>query len=133
MSDFLVGPYIGVFAMLCGLGFVLVIIAILFYGMYRTAKKDRDQYASATPATAKVISLDDSDFSSGGIDVVLTLEVTPPNGVPYQVSNNWSVEPLSISKVQAGCVVPVRINTKNPKIIYPADDWAWGNGKMPTN
>ncbi len=133
MSDFLVGPYIGFFAMFCGLGLFVFVAAILFYGMYRTAKKDRDHYANAIPATARVISVDDSDVSSGGIDLELTLEVTPPNGIPYQVSSNWSVEPLSISKIQAGSILPVKIDVKNPKIIYPVDDWAWGYGKMPSN
>ena len=133
MSEFLVGPYIGVFAVLCGLGLFGLIIGIAFYGMYRTAKKDRHKIASALPATAKVISVGDSDFSSGGIDVELTLEVLPPGGVPYQVTNNWSIEPLSISKIQAGSLLPVKIDAKNPKILYPDVDWAWGNGKMPTN
>jgi len=133
MSDFLVGPNIGIFATVCGLGLFVFFAGIGLYGMYRTAKKDRNKVASAIPATAKVISVGDSDFSSGGIDVVVILEVTPPNGLPYQVTNNWSVEPLSISKIQEGCTLAVKIDTKNPKIIYPAEDWAWGNGKLPTN
>ena len=133
MLDFLVGPNIGLWAMLCGLGLFVLAAGIGFYGMYRTTKKGRSKVASAIPATAKVIQVGDSDISSGGIDVELTLEVTPPNGAPYQVINNWSVEPLSISKVQAGSILAVKIDAKNPKIIYSAENWAWGNGQMPTN
>ena len=101
MLDFLVGSNIGIWALLCGLGLFVFFAGIGLYGMYRTAKKSRNKVDRAIPATAKVISVGNSDFSSGGIDVEVTFEVTPPNGVPYQVTNNWSVEPLSISKIQA--------------------------------
>ena len=117
---------------------IFMLVGIFLFRSYRVTQADRKRRkqavkASAIPASAKVLRVGDSDFSSGGIDVELTFEVTPPNGVPYQVTNNWSVEPLSISKVQPGSVLAVKIDAKNPKIIYSAEDWAWGNGQMPTN
>ncbi len=133
MPDFLVGKYAGLFAMLCGFGLFFLIVGIAFYGMYRTAKKDRGRIAQAIPATAKVIHVGDSDASSGGIDIDLTFEVMPPNGAPYKAKTNWSVEPLSVSKVQIGCIVAVKIDVKDPQIIYSAENWSWGANQPPPN
>ena len=114
---------------LCGVG--LLAISILFYGMYRNAKKERDAIAQAIPATAKVIHIGHSESSAGGVDVNLTFEVMPPNGSPYRVKTIWSVEPLSVSKIQEGCIVALKIDAKDPQKLYSAENWAWALGQMP--
>ena len=113
-------------------GFVLFVI-LAFWQMARTAKKETDAIAQGIPATAKVIHVGHSESSSGGVDVNLTFEVTPPDGSVYKVKTIWSVEPLSVSKIQEGCTVALKIDANDPQKLYSLEDWAWALGQMPPN
>jgi len=116
-------------AFLCG-GFALFVV-LAFYRMSRVAKKETDAIAHGIPATATVVHVGHSESSSGGVDVNLTFEVMPPNAAPYKVKTIWSVEPLSVSKIQEGCTVALKIDAKDPQKLYSAEDWAWALGQMP--
>jgi len=111
-------------------GFFLFVV-IAFYQMSRDAKKETDAIARGIPASAKVVHLGHSESSDGGVDVNVTFEVLPPNGSPYKVKTIWSVEPLSVSKIQEGCTVALKIDANDPQKLYSAEDWAWALGQMP--
>jgi len=65
-----------------------VIVVILFYGMYRSAKATKSEFDKPVPASAKVIKVGESYNSRnyGEVIVDLTFEVTPPSGSPYQLT-----------------------------------------------
>ena len=114
---------------------VCVFFALLFGGilfnMYRTAKKGRDNYAQAVPASAKILKIGKSYTSRnyGTVDVKLTIEVIPPAGPTYELSTTWFVEPASISKLKEGDTYKIKIDPKDPKKVYSAEDWAQAMGQ----
>jgi len=122
MSDLLFNPAI-LTALICG--FFLLIVVILFYGMYRTTKNAKRSFAAATPASAKILTIGESSASAhyGDVIVDLILEITPPAGQPYQESVSWSVQPASVSKLKEGLPLKIRIDNKNHKKIYSAEKW----------
>ncbi len=101
-----------------------LLVGLAFYRMYLDAKKTREAIDQAIPATAKVLHVGASEASSDGIDIDLTVEVMPPMGAPYKVKATWSVEPVSVAKVQEGSLLAIKIDKKNPRKIYSAEDWA---------
>jgi len=127
MLDFISNPTL-VTGSVCLLAVLLV--AVMFWGFYRDARKERGRIAQAIPATARITRVGNSDTTNGGMDVDLTFEVTPPDGAPYTVKTTWSVEPLSVSKIQPGSTVAIKIDAKDPKKIYSAEKWAWALGQM---
>ncbi len=110
-----------------------ILVGVAFYRMYLGAKRTRQAIAQAIPAEAKVLHVGNSDASSNGIDVNVTFEVMPPGGASYKVDTTWSVEPLSVARIQPGCTVAVRIDAQDRNKIYSAEDWAWGMGQEPPN
>ena len=128
MSTFLQDNPVVLFTLVCA-GFIIVISAI-FYTLYMNAKKGTEAIDQGIPATAKVLKVGHSESSGGGVDVNLTFEVMPPSGLPYTVTTVWTVEPLSISKIQEGSTVAIKINAKDHKEIYSMEDWAWALGQM---
>jgi hypothetical protein len=116
-------------ALVCG--FFVLLIGGLFYNMYRTAKKGRDNYARAVPASAKIVKIGKSYTSRnfGTVDVKLTIEVIPPAGPSYELSTTWFVEPASISKLKEGETYKIKIDPKDPKKVYSAEDWAQAMGQ----
>jgi len=106
------------------LGAILFLV-VAFYLMYRTAEGDRHRRKQATKATAKIIKIGHSRNSeyTGEVIVHVTLEVTPPNGIPYEVDTEWWLNPTAIPKMEVGHTVAVKIDSKNPKIIYSAERW----------
>jgi len=53
--------------------------------------------------------------------VDMTLEITPSNGVPYQLQVRWRVKPASASKIQVGGSLAIKIDQNNPQLIYSAE------------
>lgn len=107
-------------------GLFLVIVVILVYGMYRTASKGRGDFARAIPASARITRVGESYNSAnyGTVVVKLTVEVTPPQGAPFEQTQSWAIQPASVSQLQAGRTIAIRIDTRNPQKIYSAEDWA---------
>ena len=97
-----------------------------FYWMYRTAQNDRHKRKRAIKATAKILKISHSRISTqsrGDVIVYLTLEVTPPTGAPYQVDTDWWIGAAAIPKVEVGRTVAIKIDAKDPKIIYSGERW----------
>jgi len=96
-----------------------------FYWMYRTAENDRHRRKRAVKASAKIIKIGHSRNSQneGDVIVYLTLEITPPGGTPYEVDTDWWLSAAAIPKVEVGRIVAVKIDAKNPRIIYSAEKW----------
>jgi len=104
---------------------VVVAVGALLFLLYRSAKKTNENIAQV--ATATVTRLVDSASGGrnyGGVDIEMVLNVRPPNGLPYETRTSWAVEPAMLSKVQEGCTVVVKIDSKDPKRIYPVEEWA---------
>jgi len=77
-------------------------------------------------ASAKVIELG-SSYSSrnyGTMSVAMRLEVTPAFGQPYETISVWEIEPVHATEIQVGKSFPVKVDAKNPKIIFPDLPWA---------
>jgi len=77
-------------------------------------------------ASAKIIELGSSYNSRnyGTMSVAMRLEVTPASGQPYQTISVWEIEPVHASEMQVGNSFPVKVDVKNPKIIFPDLHWA---------
>ncbi len=101
-----------------------LLVGLAFYRMYLDAKKTREDIDQAIPATAKVLHVGASEASSDGIDIDLTIEVMPPFGAPYKVKATWSVEPVHVARIQEGSVLAIKIDKKNPRKIYSAEEGA---------
>ncbi len=95
----------------------------------RHIRKNREyqqRQQSATRGTALVV------HSNGGMAgeyastafVTLTLEVTPPSKATYRATTKWQVEITAMSSIREGETIPVKIDTTDPKIIYPNATWA---------
>ncbi len=108
------------------LAVVALVVILTFRGMYKTAQKARDGFARAIPATAKVIRVSESVNAAGydTVDINVTFEVVPPSGEPYHVKTTWSVDPASVSKIQKGETVAIRIDPDDRRKIYSAEPWA---------
>jgi hypothetical protein len=129
MLEFLFSYPTNVFSI--AIGAVVLFLVFELWQSSRVAKKETDAIARGIPATAKVIHVGHSESSSGGVDVNLTFEVAPPGGPIYKVKTIWSVEPLSVSKIQEGCTVALKIDANDPQKLYSMEDWAWALGQMP--
>jgi len=103
----------------------ILLLVYFFYRMYSIAEQDRRRRKRAVKATAKIIKIGHSRNSeyTGEVIVHVTLEVTPPNGVPYELDTEWWLNPTAIPKMEVGRTVAVKIDSKNPKIIYSAERW----------
>ena len=77
-------------------------------------------------ASAKIIELGSSYTSRnyGTMSVAMRLEVTPASGQPYQTISVWEIEPVHVTEIQVGKSLPVKVDVKNPKIIFPDLPWA---------
>jgi hypothetical protein len=56
--------------------------------------------------------------------VDLRLEVQPPGGAPYLANTEWELNISSMSMVEPGKSVAVKIDGEDPEIIYPNVSWA---------
>lgn len=109
------------------IGVLLVLGVLWLFFRYRQVKAFNLQRRRAKKATAKLIRIDHSANSkrSGMILVNMVLEIIPAQGAPYQLGDiEWFIEPGVAAKFQEGLMVNIRIDAKNPKIIFPAERWA---------
>jgi hypothetical protein len=63
------------------------------------------------------------DTGSGAL-IDLTLEVTPQEGSTYRAHSTWLVDITALGFVQQGQEISIKIDAKDPKIIYPNAPWA---------
>lgn len=101
---------------------IILFLALMLFLMYRTAQANRDRRKRAVKATARIVKVGHSSNTSyGKISVFLTLEVSPPAGAPYELATEWWVDPAQSSKLEEGRTIAVRIDAKNPKLVYSAE------------
>lgn len=108
------------------LGIIVIALAAVLF-LSRKSSQDDAIIQQATPgAVAKVIEVGASSVSRnyGDMSVALRLEVTPAYGQPYETISVWEIQPAQVNQVQVGQSVPIKVDVKNPKIIYPDVPWA---------
>lgn len=82
--------------------------------------------AQGTPAPATVVRSRSIVAMPGrGTAVIeLSLEVEAPVGARYQAKTTWEIDLVSLSRVQAGQVLMIKIDPQKPGTIYPGESWA---------
>jgi len=105
-------------------------------GVDQMSKEYDNRLKQAVPgASAKIIELGSSYTSRnyGTMSVAMRMEVTPAFGQPYQTISVWEIEPVHASEMQVGKSFPVKVDAKNPKIIFPDLRWAQQLGTTESN
>lgn len=76
-------------------------------------------------AQARILRANNSQtIGRESVKVDLLLEVMPPNSASYQVSTTWLVDLSSLSQVQQGQMIQIKIDAKDAQQIYPSAEWA---------
>ncbi len=98
------------------------------------AQRDRDAYARAVPGTARVLKIGKTTPSkSYGATLMDLLVEVRRNGVePYELSMIWSVQPGSLSKMQVGETLAVKVDPLDRNKIYSEEQWAHSLGVRKT-
>jgi hypothetical protein len=89
----------------------------------QNSAEHREAMARAIWAGAKILTAQNEGgaamMHTGKTHVRLWLEVTPPEGKPYEVAATWRVDLGMLPQFQSGQTVSVKIDRDNPKKIYP--------------
>jgi hypothetical protein len=56
--------------------------------------------------------------------IFLKLEINDGFGPNYEADAAWFVDTLHFDKIKEGSFFPVKVNSQNKNIIYPAESWA---------
>ncbi len=98
------------------------------------AQRDRDAYARSVPGTARVLKIGKTTPSkSYGATLMDLLVEVRRNGVePYELSMIWSVQPGSVSKMQVGETLAVKVDPLDRNKIYSEEQWAHSLGVRKT-
>lgn len=128
---------VGVLVCILTVGLIAGIVALAIWQspahtLERWGKKQKALLQNATPGDAKIIEVGASFTNLGTTDVALRLEVTPQFGESFNAITVWSVEPVHLTKIQAGKSIAVKIveiqvaksKTKKIKSIFPDVAWA---------
>jgi hypothetical protein len=88
-------------------------------GLTKTAKEEARILQTGTPARAQILQVQMGGMTvTTGVhrrlEVVITMQVQPPNGAPYTTQIKTLVSELNIPQVQPGAWVQVRIDPTNP-------------------
>lgn len=88
-------------------------------------KEIEERQRRAYFAQAKILTISKGEIvGRESVKVDLTLEVMPPNAASYQTSIVWLVDLASLSQIQQGQLIQVKIDSKDAQQIYPCADWA---------
>lgn len=126
---------------------ILVAAAVIVVGVFtvlislriRVAKAARrirtQRQAAKTALWASAVVADMQDGTAGGnaarARLRLTLDVSPPQGEPYQAVTMWLVDRSALHLVSPGSHVPVKLVPSDPQKILPAVPWASFAGRQP--
>jgi len=126
---------------------ILVVTAVIVVGVFavlislriRVAKAARriraQRQAAKTTLWASAVVADMQSDEAGGsaarARVTLTLDVSPPQGAPYQATAVWLVDRSALHLVTPGSHVPVKLAGANMQKILPAVLWASYAGRQP--
>jgi hypothetical protein len=82
--------------------------------------------AQGTPARATVVQSRSIAAmpGRGSAAIEITLEVEAPVGAKYQAKTMWEIDLVSLSRVQPGQVLMIKIDPQEPGTIYPGESWA---------
>ena len=102
---------------------IIVLVGIFLFRSYSRTRSDRERRRQSIKTSAKILEVGHSRASEKNNDIVvdLTLEITAPDGIAHQSKVRWRVEPASAFKVQAGNNLAIKIDPKNPELIYSAE------------
>jgi hypothetical protein len=119
---------------------ILVVAAVIVVGVFvvlitlrvrvaKAAKRSRVQRQAdktALWASAVVTDMrgDEAGESAAKARFTLTLEVSPPQGAPYQAVAVWLVDRTALHLASPGSHVPVKLVAADPQKILPAVPWA---------
>lgn len=88
------------------------------------------QLERATPGTALVVQSEASTYECRdqhgfGVyrEITLTLEVSAAGGA-YAATGKWDVQLTALPRVAPEQQVAVLVDADNPRVVYPAEDWA---------
>lgn len=126
---------------------ILVLAAVIVVGVFavlislrirvaKAARCIRAQGQAAKPVLwASALVADMQDETAGGnaakARLRLTLDVSPPQGKPYQATVVWLVDRSALHLVSPGSHVPVKLAPSDPQKILPAVPWASCAGRQP--
>jgi len=89
--------------------------------------------ARALPAQATIVQAQTivAIPAQGKAAIALTLDIASPSGERYQARSKWEVDLVSLSRVQAGQSVAVKIDAQDKNWIFPGESWArpYGDGR----
>ena len=118
----------------CAFIFTVIFLAVAIRGGTKMMHERAAKIAKSVPAEARIISYEQK---SGGRDnkgryssILFQLEVTPAEKkLPYLARACWKVYPMGVPSVQVDKYVAVRVDAKDPHIVYPdlpsvEYDWA---------
>jgi hypothetical protein len=82
--------------------------------------------AQGTPARATVVQARTivAMPGRGSAVIELSLEVEAPASAKYPAKTTWEIDLTSLSRVQAGQVLMIKIDPQEPATIYPGESWA---------
>jgi hypothetical protein len=118
--------------------FTAVILASLSLAWLQIQQSDAEtsrRLCHARPAMAKIIDVGaEPNVKSGDrAATALQLEVLPLYGVPYQTQSPWLVETSHAFELRVGEILPVKIDEKQEKVVFPDVAWAeydWQRGSI---
>lgn len=122
----------GILILVVSLAFPAAVILFVFIFLKRTfgrnkkfADELKQKIAEAKSANAKVISASQG-IVGGEIKrlIFLKLEINDGFNQPYQADAAWFVDTLHFDKIRKGSEFPVKVNSTDKSIIYPAESWA---------
>jgi hypothetical protein len=122
----------GILIVLINIAIPVIIILFVFLFIKRYFAKNKkfadelkQKIAAAKPATAKVISASQG-IVGGSIKrlIFLKLEINDGFGQNYEADAAWFVDTLHFDKIREGSSFPVKVDSQNKNIIYPAESWA---------
>jgi hypothetical protein len=107
----------------------LLVGAVIGYILYslRKGKKDlairEERFKSAISAEADILSIQHGlgGTSMQGVYATIrfTLEVHSPGKPAYKTHTFWSVYPQAIGQLEIGKTVKIRIDAKDPYVVFP--------------
>ena len=112
-----IGGLLITIVVVAGAGFTMYRV---FGGLHKTAAEESRILQTGTPARAQVmqIQMGGMTVTTGvhrRLQVVLTLQVQPPNGAPYVTQLQTLISELNIPQIQPGSMLQVRIDPMNPQ------------------
>jgi hypothetical protein len=105
---------------------VTALILVAFRFLSQSARGDREAFARSVQGTARVLKLGNSTPSRvyGTVIIDLLIQVQRPGVEPYELSTMWSIQPGSVSKVQPGQVLAVKVDPLDRNRIFSNESWA---------